>query len=74
MKRQDFIKEVSKLGEKELKIKLASLHEELLNMRFKQASNSIEKPHLIKETRKKIAILNTFYTQSLANQKVGTNE
>ena len=48
-------KELRELTTKELVEKIESLKEELMNLRFANASGSLEKPSRIKEIRKTIA-------------------
>ena len=55
MKRRDFIKEIAGFDKAALHEKAAQLAEELMKLRFKQASRQLEKPHLLKQTRVALA-------------------
>ena len=53
------IKDIRGLTPDELKQKKASLKQELLNLRFKVKSGTLEKPTQIKQTKKDIARIET---------------
>lgn len=55
MKRRDFLKEIAGFDKAALQQKAAQLAEELMKLRFKQASRQLEKPHLLRETRVALA-------------------
>jgi ribosomal protein L29 len=59
MKRRDFLKEIAGLDKTALQGKANQLGEELMRLRFKQATNQLEKGHLLKETRKQLARVQT---------------
>jgi large subunit ribosomal protein L29 len=59
MKRRDFLKEIAGLDKTALQSKASQLGEELMRLRFKQATNQLEKGHLLKETRKQLARVQT---------------
>ena len=59
MERRDFLKEIAGLDKAALRGKANQLGEELMRLRFKQASNQLEKGHLLKETRKQLARVQT---------------
>jgi len=59
MKRREFLKEIAGLDKAALQGKANKLGEELMRLRFKQASNQLEKGHLLKETRKQLARVQT---------------
>ena len=59
MKRRDFLKEIAGLDKTALHAKANQLGEELMRLRFKQATNQLEKGHLLKETRKQLARVQT---------------
>lgn len=52
--------EISKLSEKEVIEKIASLKTELFNTKFNKFTTGNEKPHLVKDLKKDIARLFTF--------------
>jgi ribosomal protein L29 len=59
MKRRDFLKEIAGLDKAALHGKANQLGEELMRLRFKQATNQLEKGHLLKETRRQLARVQT---------------
>jgi ribosomal protein L29 len=59
MKRRDFLKEIAGCDKAALQQKAAKLAEELMKLRFKQASQQLEKPHLLRETRTALARVQT---------------
>lgn len=59
MKRKDFLKEINGLDKSALQEKATKLAEELMKLRFKQASKQLEKGHLLRETRKALARVQT---------------
>ncbi|MEN9845232.1 MAG: Ribosomal protein [Pseudomonadota bacterium] len=63
MKRRDFLKEIAGLDKTALQGKANQLGEELMRLRFKQATNQLEKGHLLKETRKQLARVQTALTK-----------
>lgn len=52
-------KEIRELSDKELLSKIEELKEELFNLRFQQATGSLEKPSRINELRKLVARMKT---------------
>ncbi len=52
-------KELRELSDAELKAKIAECKEELFNLRFSQATGSLEKPARISELRKAVARMKT---------------
>jgi large subunit ribosomal protein L29 len=52
--------EISKLSEKELTEKVASLKTDLFNNRFNKFTTGSDKPHVVKQIKKDIARLLTF--------------
>ena len=52
-------KELRELTDEELKAKIAESKEELFNLRFSQATGSLEKPSRIRELRKAVARMKT---------------
>ena len=63
MKRRDFLKEIAGLDKATLQGKANQLGEELMRLRFKQATNQLEKGHLLKETRRQLARVQTALTK-----------
>lgn len=59
MKRREFLKEIAGLDRVALLDKANKLGEELMRLRFKRASKQLEKGHLLKETRRKLARVQT---------------
>ena len=57
--RQVTTKELRELTNEELKAKIEEYKEELFNLRFSQATGSLEKPARIKELRKAVARIKT---------------
>ena len=53
------IKEIRELSDKEIVSKINETKEELFNLRFQQATGSLEKPHKINELRKEVARMKT---------------
>ena len=53
------INELRELSDEELKAKIAEYKEELFNLRFSQATGSLDKPHRINELRKAVARIKT---------------
>ena len=53
------VKEIRELSTKEINEKIVSAKEELFNLRFQQATGSLEKPSRIKDLRHEVARLNT---------------
>jgi len=51
--------EISKLSEKDLKAKVATLKSELFNSKFNKFTTGTEKPHVVKQVKKDIARLLT---------------
>ena len=59
MKRNDKMKEFQKLTTEEINVKIAEAKEELLKLRMKQATGSLENSARIDELRKDVARLKT---------------
>ncbi len=57
------VKEIRDMSNDELVKEVASLSEELYNLRFQQATGSIENPARIKDIRKTIARIKTVQTE-----------
>ena len=53
------VKEIRELSTKDINEKIVSAKEELFNLRFQQATGSLEKPSRIRELRHEVAILKT---------------
>ena len=52
-------KEIRELSTDEIVSKIKETKEELFNLRFQQATGSLEKPHRINELRKQVARMKT---------------
>lgn len=57
------VKEIRDLSNEELEREVASLKEELYNLRFAQATGSLENPAKMKDVRKTIARIKTVMTE-----------
>lgn len=66
MKRREFLKEIAGLDKSALQEKATKLAEELMRLRFKQSSKQLEKGHLLKETRRALARVQTVLSQKVA--------
>jgi large subunit ribosomal protein L29 len=66
MKRRDFIKDISGMDVVALQEKANKLAEELMRLRFKQASKQLEKGHLLGQTRRDLARVQTALTAKRA--------
>jgi ribosomal protein L29 len=66
MKRRDFLKEIAGLDKAALQSKANQLAEELMRLRFKQASNQLEKGHLLQQTRRSLARVQTLLNKTTA--------
>ena len=62
MKRKDFLKEISGMDAAALQEKAIKLAEELIRLRFKQASKQLDKGHLLGQTRRQLARVQTVLT------------
>ena len=66
MKRREFLKEINGLDKSSLQERATKLAEELMKLRFKQASKQLEKGHLLRETRRALARVQTAMKQKAA--------
>ena len=66
MKRRDFLKEIAGLDKAALQGKAKQLAEELMRLRFKQATSQLEKGHLLKEVRRSQARVQTLLSKNEA--------
>jgi large subunit ribosomal protein L29 len=66
MKRRDFLKEIAGLDKAALQGKANQLAEELMRLRFKQATSQLEKGHLLKEVRRSLARVQTLLSKKEA--------
>ena len=66
MKRREFLKEIAGLDKAALQERATKLAEELMRLRFKQASKQLEKGHLLGETRRALARVQTLLKQKTA--------
>lgn len=62
MKRKDFLKEINGMDAAALQEKAIKLAEELMRLRFKQASKQLDKGHLLGQTRRQLARVQTVLT------------
>ncbi len=62
MKRKDFLKEINGMDTVALQEKASKLAEELMRLRFKQASKQLDKGHLLGQTRRELARVQTVLT------------
>ena len=65
------VKEIRELTTKEINEKIVSAKEELFNLRFQQATGSLEKPSRIRDLRHEVARLKTVLRERELN---GENE
>lgn len=56
-------KDIKELSVSELQLKLREEHDEQMDLRLKNATGQMKKPHLIRVTRRKIARLKTQLNQ-----------
>jgi ribosomal protein L29 len=66
MKRREFLKEINGLDKSALQERASKLAEELMKLRFKQASKQLETGHLLKQTRRALARVQTALSQKSA--------
>lgn len=59
MKRKDFLKEIRGMDVAGLQERANRLAEELMRLRFKQASKQLDKGHLLSQTRRQLARVQT---------------
>ena len=64
------INEIRKLTTEEINKKIAETKEELFNLRFAQATGSLEKPHRVRELRHTVARLKTVLKEREAEKEV----
>ena len=62
-------KEIRELSDKEILSKIEEYKEELFNLRFKQATGSLEKPSRITELRKLVARMKTILRERELSEK-----
>lgn len=62
MKKSDFWKEVEGLSEDELKKKSRDMAEELMKLRFRNASGQLDRGHLLTELKRNYARVQTLLT------------
>lgn len=55
MKRKDFMKEMKKLSNDEVKERARTLAEELMKLRMRSATGQLEQNHRIRQTRRNLA-------------------
>ncbi len=62
-------KEIRELSDEEILSKIDEYKEELFNLRFSQATGSLEKPSRIKELRKLVARMKTILRERELSEK-----
>ena len=68
------ISEIEKLSNEEIETKVRDSKKELLNLRVKNATGSLEKPSKIKELRKDVARMLTVLNNRKKENSTGGNE
>lgn len=68
------VSEIRKLDSKEIETKVKDSKKELLNLRIKNATGSLEKPSKIKELKKDVARMLTVLKEREMEQTSGGNE
>ena len=63
------VKEIRELSTEEIEKKLVETKEELFNLRFQQATGSLEKPSRINELRKLVARMKTILRERELSSK-----
>lgn len=63
--------EIRKLSDEEIKTKISESKKELLNLRFKNATGSLDKSHKLKELKKDVARMLTILKE---REQAGGNE
>lgn len=63
------VKDIRELSTKEINENIVSAKEELLNLRFQQATGSLEKPSRIKELRHSVARMKTVLRERELNEE-----
>ena len=64
------INEIRKLSDEEITKEIESAKEELFNLRFSQATGSLEKPSRINELRKQVARMKTVLRERELGEEV----
>jgi large subunit ribosomal protein L29 len=62
------VNEIRKLSDKEINEKIVSCKEELFNLRFQQATGTIEKPSRIRDLRHTVARMKTVLKERETNE------
>ena len=68
------VSEIRKLNNEEIQTKVIETKKELLNLRIKNATGSLEKPSKINELRKDVARMLTILKERENNNSTGGNE
>lgn len=63
MKKKEFNKEINGLPMGDLRVKAKSLAEELMKLRFRGATTTVEQSHRLKEIRRNLARVRTVMTR-----------
>ena len=70
MKRKEFLEDLNKKDQTQLKDELTTAKKELFNLRFQNATNQLDNTARIKEVRKNIARIQTLITVKAKNLEV----
>lgn len=68
------VKEIRELTTEDIVAKIKESKEELLNLRFQQATGNLEKPSRIRDLRHTVARLKTVLRERDLNEEVNVNE
>lgn len=71
MKRKDQLGELRKLSNDELKARSRGLGEELMKLRFRQASGQLQQGHRLKQAKRELARVETIRKQKASTQQKG---
>lgn len=63
MKRTELMQELRGLSENELRARAVKVSEEMMKLRFRNATGQLNKPHMLRELRKELARVKTVIRQ-----------
>ena len=66
--------EIRKMSAEEIEKKIIELKKELFDLRMKQATGNLDKPHKINELRKTVAKLKTVLTEKINTKEDGSEK
>ncbi len=72
MKSRNFFSELKGLSVEELRAKAVAIAEELMKLRFRQASGQFEQAHRFRELKKNLARVETLLTQKSGTEQAKT--